>query len=173
MGWLRSALLLISATHFTLSECSAVGEARVTVADRPEKLPAGWEYAGEGDDGITDVPFVVMLETLPGGRSRLEDIATAVSDPHSPRFGQYLELASLRHLVEPQAGAWRAVEDWLRSHGCRTSRMVAAVSASCPVASAEAALGTTLRAVRPIGGRARYRHVGKLTVPSGLAPQSQ
>ncbi|KFP19966.1 Tripeptidyl-peptidase 1, partial [Egretta garzetta] len=51
-------------------------------------------------------------------------LVDAVSDPHSPRYGQYLSLERVRDLVQPSPATLMQVLKWLQGHGVENCRSV-------------------------------------------------
>ncbi|XP_030921114.1 tripeptidyl-peptidase 1, partial [Geospiza fortis] len=58
------------------------------------------------------------------GAARLARLVQAVSDPRSPRYGQYLSLEQLRDLVQPSPATLMTVLKWLQGHGVEDCRSV-------------------------------------------------
>jgi hypothetical protein len=142
---------------------------RVTVAHRPDALPQGWEYTSDSPNSDA-VQFVVLLKPSRGGPKSLADAALAVSTPGSAQYGKHKTLAQIRKIIEPSQKSYDAVQSWLeQEHLCSTQRLVAAIRATCSLTTTQVALRTTLRSMRPIGGQARWRHVGPLSVPSHVS----
>ena len=161
---MRSVILSLAlgATAF------AAPASRTTVAHLPESLPLGWEIA-ELHTASDIVEFVVILASAPGGEEKLLSVASAVSTPENAQYGQHKSLSELRAILEPVSYTWDVMGQWLHQHECKMERMVSALRASCTVTNAAAALGTTLRAVKPSGGTPVWRHVGPLSVPTSVS----
>ncbi|KFO97870.1 Tripeptidyl-peptidase 1, partial [Calypte anna] len=58
------------------------------------------------------------------GAQRLAQIVDAVSDPRSPRYGQYLSLEQVRDLVQPSPTTLLTVLKWLQGHGVENCQSV-------------------------------------------------
>ncbi|NWX39465.1 TPP1 peptidase, partial [Steatornis caripensis] len=85
-------------------------------------VPPGWTHTGRVGPG-REVQLTFALRQR--GVGRLAQLVSAVSDPHSPRYGQYLSLERVQDLVQPSPATLMAVLKWLRGHGVENCRSVA------------------------------------------------
>ncbi|XP_053791774.1 tripeptidyl-peptidase 1 [Vidua chalybeata] len=82
--------------------------------DQPFRVPPGWAHAGRVDPGH---PVQLTFALRQRGTARLTRLVEAVSDPQSPRYGQYLSLEQVRDLVQPSPATLMTVLKWLQGHG--------------------------------------------------------
>ncbi|KFO10110.1 Tripeptidyl-peptidase 1, partial [Balearica regulorum gibbericeps] len=81
----------------------------------------GWTHTGRVNPGH-EVQLTFALRQR--GTGRLARLVDAVSDPHSPRYGQYLSLEQVRDLVQPSPATLVSVLKWLQGHGVENCRSV-------------------------------------------------
>ncbi len=115
-----------------------------------------------------EVEFSVVL----GWRhpEALNRVGRAVSDPASPRYGEYLSPRSFRARFSPTRGQVSAVRAWMRGHGLEVTGTSAGrmlIDARASTAAVERAFGTSLRLYRHAGAAVRAPAEG-VSVPSGL-----
>ncbi|NXE70412.1 TPP1 peptidase, partial [Calcarius ornatus] len=84
-------------------------------------VPPGWAHAGRVDPGQ---PVQLTFALRQRGAARLAHLVQDVSDPRSPRYGQYLTLEQLRDLVQPSPATLMTVLKWLQGHGVEDCRSV-------------------------------------------------
>ncbi|KFQ78545.1 Tripeptidyl-peptidase 1, partial [Phoenicopterus ruber ruber] len=90
-------------------------------SQRAHSVPPGWTHTGRVNPSH-EVQLTFALRQR--GVGRLAWLVDAVSDPHSPRYGQYLSLEQVRDLVQPSPVTLMAVLKWLQSHGVENCRSV-------------------------------------------------
>src|SRR3989454_11743422 len=103
--------------------------------------------------------------------SAVEALAQAVSDPHSPSYGQYLTPQQFRQQFAPSQSQVGAVQSWLKSQGFSveyTPLNNHYVSAEGTVAQAQAAFGTSF-GIYSVGGLSLRAPSADVTIPSSLA----
>ncbi|KAF1460547.1 Tripeptidyl-peptidase 1, partial [Spheniscus demersus] len=84
-------------------------------------VPPGWTHIGRlSPSHEVQLTFALRQQ----GMVRLARFVDAVSDPHSPRYGQYLSLEQVRDLVQPSPATLMAVLKWLQGHGVENCRSV-------------------------------------------------
>ncbi|NWH41754.1 TPP1 peptidase, partial [Chloropsis hardwickii] len=84
-------------------------------------VPPGWAHAGRVEPGH---PVQLTFALRQRGTARLARLVQAVSDPRSPRYGQYLSLEQVRDLVQPSPATLMTVLKWLQDHGVEDCRSV-------------------------------------------------
>ncbi|KAF1502248.1 Tripeptidyl-peptidase 1, partial [Eudyptes filholi] len=100
-------------------------------------MPPGWTHIGHVSPSH-EVQLTFALRQQ--GMARLARFVDAVSDPHSPRYGQYLSLEQVRDLVQPSPATLMAVLKWLQGHGvenCRSVTTLDFLECRMPVSTAE------------------------------------
>ncbi|KAM6144708.1 tripeptidyl-peptidase 1 [Phoenicopterus ruber ruber] len=108
--------------------------------DQPFRVPPGWTHTGRVNPSH-EVQLTFALRQR--GVGRLAWLVDAVSDPHSPRYGQYLSLEQVRDLVQPSPVTLMAVLKWLQSHGvenCRSVTTLDFLECHMPASTAECLL---------------------------------
>ena len=82
----------------------------VTTEFAQPALPATWRHVAPADfDAV--VPVLVSLR--PRNLAELHRIASAVSDPRHPKYGEFLALAEVNELTAPSPSDLAAVAAWL------------------------------------------------------------
>ncbi|KAM7128725.1 tripeptidyl-peptidase 1 [Ciconia maguari] len=107
-----------------LALCAAAWSCAAGLAlerDQQFRVPPGWTHTGRVNPGH-EVLLTFALRQR--GMGRLARLVDAVSDPHSPRYGQYLSLEQVQDLVEPTPATLMAVLKWLQGHGVENCRSV-------------------------------------------------
>ncbi|XP_030324596.1 tripeptidyl-peptidase 1 isoform X2 [Calypte anna] len=134
----------------------------------PQRAP-GWTHSGRVDPrhGV-QLTFALRQR----GAQRLAQIVDAVSDPRSPRYGQYLSLEQVRDLVQPSPTTLLTVLKWLQGHGVENCQSVTTrdfVECHMPASTAERLLpGAEFhRFVK--GQQSTVRSPRPYTVPDELA----
>ncbi|XP_041257124.1 tripeptidyl-peptidase 1-like [Onychostruthus taczanowskii] len=89
--------------------------------DQPFRVPPGWAHAGRVGAGH---PVQLTFALRQRGTAQLPRLVQAVSDPRSPRYGQYLSLEQVRDLVQPSPATLMTVLKWLQGHGVEDCRSV-------------------------------------------------
>jgi subtilase family serine protease len=111
----------------------------------------------------------------PRDASALDALARAVSDPSSPRYGQFLSADQARAQFAPTSDQVTQVSTWLAGAGL-TVRSVGAdnrfIEVSGTAAAVAAAFGTQLVSYT-VGGHAERAPGNDLTIPAGLAGSVQ
>ena len=103
--------------------------------------------------------------------SAVEALAQAVSDPHSPSYGQYLTSAQFRQQFAPSQSQVGMVQSWLRSQGFSVEYTPANnhyVSAEGTVAQVAAAFGTGV-GLYNVQGLTLRSPSSDVSIPSSLA----
>jgi subtilase family serine protease len=103
--------------------------------------------------------------------SAAEALARAVSDPHSPQYGQYLTPQQFRKQFAPSQSQVGAVQSWLKSQGFTIDYTPANnhyVAAEGTVAQAEAAFGVQF-GMYTVNGKSVRSPSGDISIPSSLA----
>ncbi|HVP03879.1 MAG TPA: S53 family peptidase [Solirubrobacteraceae bacterium] len=148
--------------------CSALGAATVIVAlaapafasaAPPATLPGSTPSWATPANQVGSIPndqrrsFVVYLRLRQS--DQLDAQIAAVSDPASPRYGQYLSPAAFRAAYAPSDADVAAVRAWLTQAGFTVSGQVPQnnrwLAASGTVTQIESAFGAQLRAYRADG----------------------
>ena len=103
--------------------------------------------------------------------SAVEALAQAVSDPHSPSYGQYLTSAQFRQQFAPSQSQVGMVQSWLRNQGFSVEYTPANnhyVSAEGTVAQVAAAFGTSV-GLYNVQGLTLRSPSSDVNIPSSLA----
>ncbi|KAJ6574219.1 family S53 protease [Mycena capillaripes] len=78
---------------------------------------------GYDDGGLVDVDTIVhfRIALAQSNISGLKDVLDEVSNPSSPRYGQYLSKEQVVEHIQPSATTINAIQDWLTSHNLASS----------------------------------------------------
>ncbi|KFM09328.1 Tripeptidyl-peptidase 1, partial [Aptenodytes forsteri] len=115
-------------------------------------VPPGWTHIGHVNPSH-EVQLTFALRQQ--GMVRLARFVDAVSDPHSPRYGQYLSLEQVRDLVQPSPATLMAVLKWLQGHGvenCRSVTTLDFLACRMPVRGLSCISAWAMRAPQPRAG---------------------
>ncbi|NXU23487.1 TPP1 peptidase, partial [Thalassarche chlororhynchos] len=132
-------------------------------------VPPGWTHAGRVNPGH-EVELTFALRQR--GMGRLARLVDAVSDPRSPRYGQYLTLEQVRDLVQPSLATLMGVLKWLQGHGvenCRSVTTLDFLECHMPASTAEHLLPGAEFHRYVKGQRSVVRSPLPYTVPKELA----
>ena len=108
------------------------------------KYPCGWTTKGYVKAG-TLVNFTVSVKQQ--NANRIEKTARAVSDPDSPRYGQYLSRKDIVAITAPKASDMEAVTSWLSSYNVEFKIVIHDVEVTCDIVTAERLLRTKFQLV--------------------------
>ncbi|XP_064297752.1 tripeptidyl-peptidase 1 isoform X1 [Phalacrocorax carbo] len=137
--------------------------------DQPFRLPPGWTHTGRVNPSH-EVQLTFALHQQ--GMGHLAWLVNAVSDPHSPRYGQHLSLEQVRNLVQPSPATLMAVLKWLQGHGvekCRSVMTLDFLECRMPASTAERLLPGAEFHHYVKGQRSVVRSPLPYTVPEELA----
>ncbi len=144
------ALTVLSAVAVHTS--GAAAQARVSLAD---SVP-GWAVPAHREAAVPAGRLIDLAVYMSWRHpDEVAELATEVSDPHSPRYGHYLDARRFRERFAPDRADVDAVAAWLRGEGLRVTTIPANrhfVAAEGTAARVEAAFGTGLAGYR-VGGR--------------------
>jgi tripeptidyl-peptidase I len=89
-------------------------------ADSSLRIGKGWALirSERFDKNAEQRDFIVAIKQQ--NRELLEETFWAVSDPASPRYGQYLTIDQLTEMIAPSDKAVSTVVSWLEKHGCQS-----------------------------------------------------
>lgn len=146
----------------------------------PDVIPAGDGFSGSWTIGArcrpNDVLTVSLIAKQPGSAlARLEEALAAVSDPTSPRYGNYLDVGQVAQL-SAQEDAVGAITAWLQTAGdanvtssVGSTRDVVHVELACT--QAERLFRTRIHhyVSRHLPGRTLLRAAIAVTLPTGIA----
>ncbi|KAJ7834704.1 subtilisin-like protein, partial [Mycena olivaceomarginata] len=78
---------------------------------------------GYDDGGLVDVDTIVhfRIALAQSNISGLKDVLDEVSNPNSPRYGQYLSKEQIIEHIQPTPITISAIQDWLTSHNLASS----------------------------------------------------
>jgi subtilase family serine protease len=148
----RSRLAVLVAVGATLASVLAAAPPamarpgrHVLSGSRPRWLSRA-RAVGTAPAAASTIRFGVLLKTRDAGGA--EATLAAVSDPSSPRYGEWLTGAAFRSRFAPAAGDVAAVQAWLRGQGFALRDTLAGglfVEASGTTAEIDKAFGTTVR----------------------------
>ncbi|KAJ7871095.1 Pro-kumamolisin, activation domain-containing protein [Mycena leptocephala] len=117
---------------------------------------------GYDDGGLVDVDTIVhfRIALAQSNISGLKDVLDEVSNPSSPRYGQYLSKEQIVEHIQPSPITISAIQDWLTSHNLASllSRLSTIGSPSRPPSN------------KPIVARRRLRQLHTLGNPTLLHP---
>ncbi|MFN8108603.1 MAG: S53 family peptidase [Thermoleophilia bacterium] len=145
---------------------AAAGRASVSSGDTSWRADATAAGAVPAATSI-DVTVVLNLADPTGA----EAFASAVSDPSSPTYGQYLSAAAFTSRYAASTADVASVQDWLTGSGLTVTGVAAShiwVHARGSETAIQKAFGTSLRAYT-LSGRAMHAPAGQVTVPAPLA----
>jgi hypothetical protein len=133
-------------------------------------LPAGATPLGAVPPQQELSLYVALAPSDPSG---LESFASAVSDPGSPLYGQYLSVAEFADRYGAAPAQVETVRGALEARGLSVGP-ASENSLSLPVdataAEAEAAFGTSIERVRTADGRVAFANTSAPEVPAAAAP---
>jgi subtilase family serine protease len=132
----------------------------------------GWANA-KNYKGAADPSSYVGFRVYLGWQNAdaAEALARAVSDPHSPSYGNYLTPAQFRRQFAPPQAQVGAVQSWLRSQGFSidyTPTNNHYVAAEGTVAQAQAAFGTSF-GIYNVNGKTVRSPMNDVSIPGSLA----
>jgi tripeptidyl-peptidase-1 len=105
------------------------------------ELPAGWQKLDQAV--ASDHPVTLKLSLQQTNLAELYSIASHVSDPKHPSYGNYLSSAALSALTAPSAAHVAAVETWLSESNVPFNRVGEMVEVRLTATSAAKLLSTT------------------------------
>lgn len=165
-AWLAAmlpAFTVLSAVAVHASRAAA--EVRVSLAG---SVP-GWALPAHRDASVPAGRLIDLAVYMSWRHPRdVAELATEVSDPHSPRYGHYLDARRFRERFAPDQADVDAVAAWLRGEGLRVTAIPANrhyVAAQGTAARVEAAFGTGLAGYR-VGGRVLRAPTATPTMPA-------
>ncbi len=163
------ALITFITIPFNVLSVAAAPSGRATLSGNvpPWATAANFKSSASSSD---DIGFRVYLNWQ--NQSALEALATAVSDPASGSYGQFLTPQQFRRQYAPSQKSVRAVQSWLQSQGFNivyTPANNLYVSAEGTVAQAAAAFGTSFGQYQVTGLTLRSPE-SDISVPSSIAP---
>ncbi|EQC42039.1 hypothetical protein SDRG_00882 [Saprolegnia diclina VS20] len=124
----------------------------------------GWTRLGRAGSGVSlDLRFALR----PAQPDALAAQLAAVSDVHSPYFGQYMSSTDLRDLVAPSVAALAALDALLDGFNATSAGHGEYVRVTLPVAVAEDLFATELHEYRR-GDRRVVRPFGAYAVPASI-----
>ena len=167
-------MALIAASIAVL--CTAVaataqgdGPGRAVLADTK---PA-WTAAASATNAVPSTASGISVKVwlAPRNAAQLDALATAVSEPSSAQYGQFISAAQYRAQFAPTADQVAQVTKWLSDAGLTVSSVGADnrfVAASASAAAVSAAFGTSLQSY-VVNGHAERAPAADLSVPGQLA----
>jgi subtilase family serine protease len=165
----RTALtILISLMTVAMVSGSALAEQPLTLHGSAPAWANSSNFAGAADPN-ENVGFRVYLGWNNPGAA--EALAHALSNPHSPQYGQYLTPQQFRKQFAPSQAQAAAVQSWLRSQGfsvIHTPTNNHYVAAEGTVAQAQAAFGTKF-GMYNVGGKSVRSPSGDVSIPGSWA----
>lgn len=169
----RSAIIG-GATALSCLVCAAAASAAQSRATIPSTHPA-WAVSSALAGGSTVTTGSVDLRVYLAGPdpAGLAAFATAVSDPSSPQYGQYLTAAQVQSRFGATAAQVQAVEAWLTGAGLTVSNVTSGIGAyvevTGTVAEASKAFGVAFADYTDSDGQTARAPVAAATVPSSVA----
>ena len=163
------ALITFITIPFNVLSVAAAPSGRATLTGN---VPS-WATAANFKSSVSssdDIGFRVYLNWQ--NQSAVEALATVVTDPASPSYGQFLTPQQFRRQYAPSQKDVRAVQSWLQSQGFSiiyTPTNNLYVSAEGTVAQASAAFGTSFGQYQVTGLTLRSPE-STISVPSSIAP---
>ena len=163
------ALITFITIPFNVLSAAAAPSGRATLTGNvpPWATAANFKSSTNSSD---DIGFRVYLNWQ--NQSAIEALATVVTDPASPSYGQFLTPQQFRRQYAPSQKSVHAVQSWLRSQGFNvvyTPTNNLYVSAEGTVAQAAAAFGTSFGQYQVTGLTLRSPE-SDISVPSSIAP---
>jgi subtilase family serine protease len=133
------------------------------------RLPAGARRLGAVP---AELPLRLTVALEPSDPAALESLATEVSTPGSPDYGDYLSVPDFARRFGPTAAQIEAVAGAFQADGLEVGE-VAANHLTLPVSGSaeqvEQALASPLTEVHLAGGRTAYANQAPPTLPAGIA----
>merc|ERR1712166_68988 len=132
------------------------------------QLCCGWSSSTAlVDTPPSTVRFAVQAQER--GAEEMKRIALDVSDPDSPRYGQYLQQDLIDRLTAPDAADTAAIRQWLTFVGARVYETKGRYFAvECTRANAEALLSTSFRWVMNQATGQTVVRASNFTIPDAL-----
>jgi len=132
------------------------------------QLCCGWSSSTAlVDTPPSTVRFAVQAQER--GAEEMKRIALDVSDPDSPRYGQYLQQDLIDRLTAPDAADTAAIRQWLTAVGARVYETKGRYFAvECTRANAEALLSTSFRWVMNQATGQTVVRASNFTIPDAL-----
>ncbi|EDQ89292.1 uncharacterized protein MONBRDRAFT_32487 [Monosiga brevicollis MX1] len=154
-----SALAVLLAVAVASSAAASVRVAAPT-------YPCFWK-SGYAVDSQQEIRFTFALKQR--NLDQLAEIALAVSDPTSSKYGQYLTTEQIADLTAPRPEHMAAVIQWLEANKVAFSVRLHNVEVICTVAQAEALLDTTFALAKSEKYGQSKIHAGAYTLPAEIA----
>jgi tripeptidyl-peptidase-1 len=103
-------------------------------------------------------------------KARLDDFTAAVTDPSSPRYGQYMSADEVQQLTAPSSVARESVEAWLRTADVKYTYRAATgtFEADGSVTAVQSLLSTHVTELYNIHTEQVQLRGGDVTIPSGV-----
>ena len=79
-------------------------------------IPAGWSVVGAPKD---DTEIVLQIALVQQNLDKLESKLMAVSHPHSPSYGKYLDREDVNAMFGPSEASSASVQSWLKASGIK------------------------------------------------------
>jgi tripeptidyl-peptidase-1 len=134
----------------------------------PPKLPAHWASVGPA---LESESINVVVQVAQRNIELLKDTALSVSDPRSPRYGQFLSSAEISAMTAPSPADTEAVARWL-SPACTFAKVDHAtgiIRATLNVKDASTLLDTKFSRVHNGFTDQQTLRAGEYSVPQGVA----
>ena len=140
----------------------------VTTEFAQPALPATWRHVAPAD---LDAVVPVLVSLRPRNLAELHRIASAVSDPRHPKYGEFLSLAEVNELTAPSASDLAAVAAWLApaAVGAIETLPSGAVRARLHAGRAAALLRTSFTEIEEAASGRRLVRAGAYTLPAPIA----
>lgn len=145
---------------------AAAASAARTVSKAPYAL--GWTQASDAVDLLAEVKFTVVVKEQ--GLGEIKRIASEVSNPDSPIYGQYLSQKTIDDISRPAAEDMTAVVSWLEAAGVSYElRGISNLDVTANVAAAERLLSTKFHVASHVADKRALVRAGEYTIPDQVA----
>lgn len=129
---------------------------------------AGW-YTHEHEVVAANHEVTISFAVNEQGMDEVKAIATAVSDPDSPKYGQFLTQAQLDEIVAPKAEDVAAVTSWLTENSVTYQRKgVSTIEARTTVGKASQLLNTQFHLARHAADEYAVVRAGDYELPAAI-----
>ena len=129
---------------------------------------AGW-YQAEHEAVATEQEVTISFSVKEQGGDEIRRVATEVSDPTSPKYGQYLTQRQIDEIVAPKSEDVQAVTSWLAANGVGYQRKgVSTIEARTTVGKAGELLQTNFHVARHDADNYAVVQAGDYVLPSAI-----
>lgn len=148
--------------------CSAPNGSPTYEVDACRGARAGW-YQAQHEAVSADHEVTFSFAVKEQGLDEIKRVATEVSDPDSPKYGQYLTQAQIDEIVAPKTEDVQAVTSWLTSNGVGYQRKgVSTIDARTTASKAAELLKTDFHVARHDADNYAVVQAGDYELPAAI-----